>query len=427
VSSSPSPRVANAPARLAALAPFEVRSFRFQWPADLATSWAFEMETIILGWYVLVETGSIFMLTLFASLQYLGTLISPMMGVMGDRVGQRNVLCAMRCVYLTMASIMMAVAYAGAMTPVLVLCIAAVTGLVRPSDIGMRAALTADIMPANLLMGAMSIQRTTQDSAKIVGALTGAALVAALGVAPAYTVVACMYATSVLLTLKAGRARTPDAARLTATRSASPWRDLKEGLAYVWNTPLLLAVMLLAFMLNVTAFPQITGLMPYVAKEVYHADQKTLGYLLASFSSGALLGSIVLSRYGGAMPPARMMVVFASGWYAMLMMFAHTQQLAAGIPVLVLTGFCHSMGQVPMAATLLRNSDEKYRGRIMGIRMLAIYGNLPGLWIAGPLIAGFGYPFTATLYCLIGIGSIVLITACWRAQIWRLTAPANSR
>src|SRR3546814_4799872 len=44
--------------RASLLAPFHVRSFRFQWPADLSTSWAFEMETIILGWYVLVETRS---------------------------------------------------------------------------------------------------------------------------------------------------------------------------------------------------------------------------------------------------------------------------------------------------------------------------------------------------------------------------------
>jgi hypothetical protein len=34
-----------------------VRSFRFQWPADLLTSWAFEMEALILGWYVLVTTA----------------------------------------------------------------------------------------------------------------------------------------------------------------------------------------------------------------------------------------------------------------------------------------------------------------------------------------------------------------------------------
>ena len=55
----------SAPARASALAPFQVPSFRFQWPADLATSFAFEMETLILGWYVLVETGSVLLLKEF--------------------------------------------------------------------------------------------------------------------------------------------------------------------------------------------------------------------------------------------------------------------------------------------------------------------------------------------------------------------------
>lgn len=67
-----------------ALAPFRVRSFRFQWPADLLISWAFEMEVLILGWYVLVETGSVVLLTLYASLLYIGTLVAPMFGVIGD-------------------------------------------------------------------------------------------------------------------------------------------------------------------------------------------------------------------------------------------------------------------------------------------------------------------------------------------------------
>ena len=60
-------------ARPSALAPFRIRNYRFQWPADLLTSWAFEMEMIILGWYVLVETGSVLLLTVFASLGYIAT------------------------------------------------------------------------------------------------------------------------------------------------------------------------------------------------------------------------------------------------------------------------------------------------------------------------------------------------------------------
>ena len=55
---------ADSTTRPPALAPFSVRSFRFQWPADLAMSWAYEMENIVLGWYILVETQSVTLLTL---------------------------------------------------------------------------------------------------------------------------------------------------------------------------------------------------------------------------------------------------------------------------------------------------------------------------------------------------------------------------
>jgi MFS family permease len=411
--------------RASALAPFSVRSFRFQWPADLATSWALEMETIILGWYVLVETQSVFMLTVFASLLYLGTLLSPMFGVIGDRVGQRTLLCIMRSVYAASAIVLTVCTFLGILSPGLVLGITLVVGLVRPSDIGMRSALVGEIMPPDRLVSAMGIQRTTQDSARIVGALSGAGLVATLGMGPAYLVVSAFYVTSILLMLKGGHTR---AARAPgAPARPSPWKDLKEGLAYVWHTPYLRAAMLLAFLLNLTAFPLFTNLLPVVAKHVYQSDQTTLGYMVAAASFGALMGSIVLSRFAHRVPPARMMIVFSLAWYFMLTVFAHMPNPAFGIPALVLTGFVQSLGLVPATAMLLRNSDDKFRGRIMGIRMLAIYGNLPGLLISGPLIAAIGYPGMATLYCAVGVVFTLIIAARWRDVLWRADAPANRR
>lgn len=386
------------------------------------------METLILGWYVLVETQSVFMLTVFASLLYIGTLLSPMFGVMGDRIGHRNVLCAMRSVYATLATILMILAFTDLVNPGYVLLSATIFGLVRPSDIGMRTAVVGDIMPAQQLMAAMSIQRTTQDSARIAGALTGAGIVATLGMGPAYLVVAALYVTSIVLTLKAGGTRAARAAPPSpAVARASPWRELKAGLAYVWTTPHLLAVMLLAFMLNLTAFPLSNNLLPYVAKEIYGADQTVLGYMVAGAASGALLSSLVLSRYGGLLRPARVMLVACVIWYALLLTFAHTSHPAPGIAALFLAGCAQSVSQVPMATMLLRTSEVQYRGRIMGIRMLAIYGNLPGLLMSGPLIASVGYPVTATLYCMIGISVTLLIAVRWRTQLWRLDAPANAR
>ncbi|HVQ68367.1 MAG TPA: arabinose ABC transporter permease, partial [Bradyrhizobium sp.] len=164
------------PAPPSALAPFRIRNYRFQWPADLLTSWAFEMETLILGWYVLVETGSVLLLTLFASLGYIGTLVAPMLGVVGDRIGHRDLLAMMRATYAVLAAVLMTLALSGHLAPIYVFMIAAVMGIVRPSDLGVRGALVATIMPHGQLIGAISISRTTMDTARIAGALSGAGL-----------------------------------------------------------------------------------------------------------------------------------------------------------------------------------------------------------------------------------------------------------
>src|ERR1700737_4582631 len=188
-------------ARLSALAPFRTRNYRFQWPADLLTSWAFEMETLILGWYVLVETGSVLLLTLFASLSYTGTLIAPLFGVVGDRIGHRDLLATMRVAYAVLAATLMTLALTGYLSPLYVLIIVAVMGLVRPSDLGVRSALVATIMPSNQLIGAISVSRTTMDTARIAGAVSGAGLLAALGMGAAYIAIVGLYVAATLLTL----------------------------------------------------------------------------------------------------------------------------------------------------------------------------------------------------------------------------------
>src|SRR5258705_12627044 len=140
-------RVLSEPARPSVLAPFRIRNYRFQWPADLLTSWAFEMETLILGWYVLVETGSVLLLTLFASLSYVGTLIAPLFGVVGDRIGHRDLLAMMRATYAVLAGTFMTLALTGPLSPVYVLFIVALIGLVWPSGLCGPRALGAPLLP----------------------------------------------------------------------------------------------------------------------------------------------------------------------------------------------------------------------------------------------------------------------------------------
>src|SRR4051812_8890796 len=228
-----------------ALAPFRIRGYRFQWPADLLTSWAFEMETLILGWYVLVETNSVVMLTIFGASLYGGTLIAPIVGVWSDRLGHRNMLTGMRAAYALVAAALMVLAFTGTLRPSIVIALSAITGLVRPSDMGLRGALIADTVPPAALTAAMGIGRTTSDTARIFGSLTGAGMFAAIGIGPAYVAIAAFYALGAILTwntVAPGQAQAEESAAEKAEMKPSPWHELREGMVMVWNTPRLLAI-----------------------------------------------------------------------------------------------------------------------------------------------------------------------------------------
>ena len=410
------------------LAPFRVRSFRFQWPADLTTSWAFEMETLILGWYVLVETGSVFLLTVFGSLQFLGTLIAPAIGLAGDRIGRRTMLCLMRAFYAVMATTLMSTALLGALSPYVVFAIAGLVGLVRPSDLVMRNALIGDTMPPVRLTNAMGLARTTQDSARIAGALVGAGLFSVLGIGLAYVFVAGFYATSFLLTLGVSKARPdpgeapssgqPDAVSLTAPPRTSFWQDLREGLVYVWQTPRVLAVMWLAFLVNLTAYPVTSGLLPFVAREIYALDENGLGRLVAGYAAGALFGSLLMAATGGARRSARLMIGAVIAWYLLVLAFGQMGSETFGLPVLAMIGMAQTSGMVSMSVTLLRAVTPRFRGRVMGVRTLAIYGLPLGLIAAGGLIDLLGFPAAVAVYAVIGVLFTAAIAVRWRAALW---------
>jgi MFS family permease len=424
----PRHRALSETARPSALAPFRIRNYRFQWPADLLTSWAFEMEQIILGWYVLVETGSVLLLTLYASLGYVGTLIAPMFGVAGDRIGHRDLLAMMRATYAVLAATLLTLVLTHTLTPSYVFVIAILMGLVRPSDLGVRGALVATTMPHDLLIGAISVSRTTMDTARIAGALSGAGLFAALGMGVAYAVIVSLYLAAMLLTLCVIAPKKPPPVTDSAGEvlRASPMRDLKEGVSYVWSTPRMQAAIWVAFLVNLTAYPISNGLLPYIAKTIYGTNQTGLGYLSASFAIGSLAGSLALSMIGGVRV-ARLMVASTVAWYAALLVFVQMQTVPTAIVWLLLTGFCQSLSMISVAVILMRTANEHFRGRVMGVRMMVIYGLPLGLLAAGSLIEAIGFAATGTLYASAGMAMTLVIVTRWRADLWPVHAPANAK
>ncbi len=400
---------------------FSIRSFRFQWPADLLASWGYEMEALILGWYIFTTTDSVLMLTAFGALRFLGSLLSPWFGVAGDRWGSRKMMCIIRFSVLLLASCIAIFEFSDLLSIYLVFGLATLSGLIQPSDIVLRNSLIGDSIPKELFMKATSFSRISQDSARIFGALMGAGLFSWLGLGLAYIFVVIVYTGSLLFTLGVSRAHPrADKAANKMESSAQPglFSEMKDGLSYIWNSPGVLAIICLAFLANLTAFPITHGLMPFIAKDILSLDENGLGQLLAAFSFGAVSGALILAATPSQKYSSRLMLINLVMWYLILAVFSFVTIKLDALVVLFFVGVAHSLAMTSMSVALLAFTNEMVRGRVMGVRVLAIYGVPLGLLASGFLIEYFGYNIFMAIYIIIGIALTVIIGIKWRREIW---------
>ncbi|MGH7312111.1 MAG: hypothetical protein ACREJV_02980, partial [Candidatus Rokuibacteriota bacterium] len=132
---------------------------------------------------------------------------------------------------------------------------------------------------------------------------------------------------------------------------------------------------------------------------------------------------------GGPRRPERSTLVCIAIWYALLLGFGHVGSLGAGLLTLLVAGFVQNVAMIAMTATLLADAGDGFRGRVMGVRMLAVYGMPLGLMASGVLIERIGYPLTISALTVIGLVFTVLIGIRWRASLWqgeRERRPATS-
>ena len=381
----------------------------------MTTSSGFEMENLILGWYVLVQTGSPFLLAVVAALQYGGTLLAPGLGVVADRVSRRTLLLSIRAAYAVVAGTAAGLGIAGWLEPWHAFVIAGLGGFLRPLDMMIRFSLVADTIPPRLLMNASGFQRLTMDAPRIVGALAGAGIMAAFGVGYAYGAVAAFYllATIIGFGISPPPLSRPDLPAGTAAGRFAG--EFGRGLAYIRSSGVIRFMLFLAVLANLVAYPSVMGLLPAVARDLYGADENGLAQLIAALAAGALLASTVVAvvRLRAPMPVSGLGLV---GWLALLAALAFTGTHASGMAVLFLLGFAQSLAMISMGAALLMVTSPAYRGRVMGVRMLAVYANPLGLLVGGAVIEWWGVRFQMVTFAIAGLVLFGIAAAATRGR-----------
>ena len=387
--------------------------YRYLWTGTMLMSAGQWIQQITLGWLLYDLTGSSVLLGALNGLRALPFLVSsPIAGVAADRMDRRKILINTQFVLLVTALGMGTLVASGLLQVWHLFLFTLITGAAWAFNEPVRQTLVPNLVPKEDLMNAVALHSAGFNLTKVIGPALGGLLIALFGAAGNFFVQGLAYA-GVLVTLYVMHVPpTPVQARQSSVAA-----NLKEGFAYVWSTPIVLALMVADLVPRIFAVPY-QALMPVFQKDVLGVGPEGLGMLMAAPGVGAVLSTLLLASIAHSFRRKGLLVLgglISLGVF--LILFSRTTSFPLALVILVAVGGCQIMFMATVNAMVQMTVPDALRGRVMSLYMLD-----RGLMPAGSLMAGvtahfIGAPATVSLMGLIVIVLAVLVA--WRVPLIR--------
>lgn len=381
------PAVPTAPPRESALMrlypALRNREFRLLWLGMLPATIAWQMSTVAAPYAAFTMSGAAAVLGLVSLSTGLPMLLLSLVGgVVADRLPRRMVLVFTQSVLGLGAVALAVLTMTGRLDVWHLLAIGLMQGTSFAFNMPARQAYIADLVGRPLLRNAVALNNAGMNFCRIAGpSLAGVLLsIAGVGIAGVFVLMAVMYGIVVATLL-----RLPDS-RPAARRSdgGNSWDQLVEGLRYVTSSPVLVALMGVAFLTLVLGMPFQT-LMPVFAERVYAVGAGGLGVLMGSVGVGALCGSVAVAALVNVPRPGLLQVGFGMGFGLSLVGFALAPTFLLAVVALLLVGFASSAYTALNNTLVMGNTEPRFYGRVMSVYMLTFatmpVGAVPLSWL----------------------------------------------
>ena len=362
-----------------------------------------QMETLVMAWFVLTLTDSPFLVGLAGSARMAANILALFAGAIADRMPRHLLLSGVGFVMGSLAIILLALLLTDTLEVWHIFVISFSSGLARIFQMPAGQSLAADSVPQDRISTSVALINSGMNLNLIIGPLIGGILFEAFGPEGAYALISALYISSGVCALFIR------VIRLTEQTRESVWRLVLGGLRYVKVQQALWAGLLVAVIINLTGFPFHTTLMPIFAKDVLGTDARGLGLLISAFGIGALFGSFALASVQNMKHTGRLLIVAVVVWHASMVVFSTSTSFPTSLTVLVVSGMAFSATLVLILTVLLRTALPEYRGRIMGLRVLAIYAHTFGSLSSGGMASLWGAPVAANINAVWGVTMLGLL------------------
>ena len=383
---------------------FRYRAFAFVWGSTALVSIGTQMESAVLGWFVLTLTDSPFLVGAIAGARMAMNFLAIFAGAIIDLLPRNWILSAVEFVMGSLGLLMLLLILSGWLEVWHIFAITLLMGVIRLFQMPTAQSLVADTLPSERLSNGAAFNTIAMNLAMLLGPVIGGVLFKAFGPQGAYLVIASLYLSSGLLATGIGRT-----AERGSPRTESVIRVVGHGLRYALGNQVIWAVLAVAVIINLAGWTLHTSLAPIFARDVLGTDSVGLGLMLFAFGSGALAGSVSWAMVPRLNRAGKLLIVAVLTWHATILLFSLSQWFYVSLAILVLVGASFASTQALILTLLLRATQAEFRGRVMSLRSFAILAYSFGTMGAGALAGLWGAPAAAQVVGATGIALLAIL------------------
>jgi len=379
------------------------RNFRLYWTGQLISLMGTWMQQTAMSWliYRLTNNSSLLGLMAFVS-QAPSLLISPVSGILADRIDRRKLLILTQTVNMLQAAVLTWLTIRGDITMHTLVWMGLVLGVSSGFEVPVRQAYVMDLLddPQDL-SNAVSLNSAVFNLGRLVGPALAGIAISRLGEGWCFFLNALSYVGVIVALFLIQTTR----ATIQAETQGGYWASIKEGVTYAYRFQPIRVLLITVNLFCLLCVP-FNVLLPAFAKEIMHGGASTLGILMASIGFGALCAGIYLAGRRSVVGLGRVIPTAAWVFCVSLLLAALTRNLPLLCVLLAINGFTF-IGLLASCNIMLQTiADADKRGRIMSLYVMA-YGGVAPL---GSLLLGFGARY-------LGLLPMMVVSALFAAAI----------
>ncbi len=365
------------------------------------------MQLVAINWHVYLLTKSPFALGMVGLFRGAAIISCSLIGgVVADAMDRKRLMIATQSVMIASAAMLTFVTLAGSKSVWPIYLLTGIASGATAFDIPARQALMPTLIPPKDFPNAVSLGLIVFNVAMIAGPSVAGFLLASHGPAVVYGINAISFVAVIaaLLAMEtSGRPTERGNENEGEQTNRVSYAALKEGLAFVWRTPIIVQTMTLDF--AATFFASATALLPIFAEEILHVGARGLGLLAAAPAVGSVVMALIIARMGGFRKQGKLVIGSIAVYGLATLAFGLSRAFWFSLAMLAITGAADTISTVLRQTIRQLATPNHLRGRMTSINMVFFMGGPQlGEVEAGFVAALIGAPLSVVTG---GLGSIL--------------------